>query len=240
MPQATDMKITKGDEIKTAELLVEVLESRSEFYLMLARFYSRPLTQEDIEALSESDFSSLGVGEPLLEEGWHDISRFLRKLHTGTRQLLATDFTMTFDGVASLEEEVAVPYASVFLSEEKLLSRAPRNEVFLLFKKETLRLREGVSLPEDHLSFELEFLSILSERTIEALKAGDHAQARHNLEVSGEFISKHILIWFKMLRDLAMQLLETRFYRGVLKITEGYLTMDLATISDLIEEIDAL
>lgn len=230
MPQAVDTK----------SLLAEVLKSRSEFYLMLARFYARPLTEDDLAHLTTSDFAAMGAGEPLLEEGWNDIARFLSKQHTGTRQLLATDFTMTFDGVAALDEKVAVPYASVFLSEEGLLSRAPRNEVFLLFKREALRLKKGVTIPEDHLSFELEFLSVLSLRAAEALQANNTEEAKRNLALSSEFIREHILVWFEMLSCLAMQLLETRFYRGVLKITKGYLAMDLVTIDDLIEELDAL
>ena len=222
------------------DLLNEVLKSRSEFYLMLARFYVKPLTQDDIDNMSKADYSELGVGEPLLEEGYNDIARFLRKQHTGTRQQLATDFTMTFDGVGALDEKVAVPYASVFLSEEGLLSREPRNEVFLLFKKEALRLKQGVNLPEDHLSFELEFLSIMALRSVDALNAEDKAQALHNLQVSRDFMHQHLLPWFEIFSDLATRMLETRFYRGVLKLTKGYLTMDLTTLADLMEEIELL
>ncbi|MDR3136333.1 MAG: molecular chaperone TorD family protein [Coriobacteriales bacterium] len=225
---------------QNAGLLIDVLRSRSEFYLMLARFYAKPLTQSDIDRLREVDYSKTGAGEPLIEAGFNDIARFLRRQHTGIRQQLATDFTMTFDGVATWEDKVAVPYASVFLSEEGLLAREPRNEVFLLFKKEALRLKEGVNLPEDHLSFELEFLSIMSLRSVDALKADDREQALRNLKISANFIREHLLTWFEMLNDRAMQLLETRFYQGVLKITKGYLNMDLVTIADLVDEIETL
>lgn len=220
-------------------ILKQVLASRSAFYLMLARFYQRPLEEAEIEQMAGTDYTQFAEGDDALAEGFNDITRFLRKRNTGTRQTLATDFTMTFDGVGALEEKVAVPYASVFLSEEGLLSREPRNEVFRLYKKEALRLRQGVNLPEDHLSFELEFLSVLSDRAACALEDADSDAAASALKTSSEFITGHILTWFGLFSDLAGRMLETRFYRGVLKITEGYLKMDLQTIADLLDEIGA-
>lgn len=226
------------------EVLIQVLEGRREFYLALAGFYFKPLTQEQIDTMAQTDYTDFASGEPLLEDGFNDITRYLRKRNTGTRQMLAVDFTSSFGGAQAYEGRTAVPYASVFLSEEGLLSQQPRADVFKVFARNLLRVTD-TSIPDDHLSFMLEFLAVMSDRAAEALRAeaveesaGDMLEeARTRLKESHDFIENHILPWFKEFSDLANKLIETRFYRGVLKITAGYLLMDLQTIDDMLEEL---
>jgi TorA maturation chaperone TorD len=218
--------------------LIEVLESRSEFYLTLAGFYYAPLNQEQIDSMASTELSDFAAGEDLLQEGFNDIARFLRKRNTGTRQMLAIDFTASFGGAEVWKGRSAVPVSSLFLSEHGLFYQGSRNDVFTTYKRQALKLKKGTDLPEDHLTFEFEFLSILSKRTIEALAKADGQTAIENLMLSKEFIQGHILSWFGQLSELANLLIKTRFYRGVLKITEGYMLVDLETIDDLIVEIE--
>ncbi|MDR1713717.1 MAG: molecular chaperone TorD family protein [Coriobacteriales bacterium] len=220
--------------------LAEVLKGRSDSYRMLSRLFLKPLTEEDIETLAAQNMTvtaeALG-GEGLLAEGFNDMGRFLAKRNTGTRQKLATDYTMCFDGVSTVGELVAVPYASVFIGELAELYQKPRAEVFKLFREEGMSLKSGVNLPEDHISFELEFLAILSDRAATALADGDKAAAVRDLELSRDFINEHILTWYGLLAERAAQLLQTRFYRGLLKATQGYLDLDQETIADLLAEL---
>jgi len=226
----------KSKDQSEDDIIIEVLKGRYEFYQALAGFYLKPLTQEQIDSMAQTDYSAFGAGEPLIEDGFNDITRFLRKRNTGTRQMLAIDYTSSFGGAQTYEGRVAVPYASVFLSEDGLLSQAPRAEAFKVFKRNRLRALNE-STPDDHLSLMLEFLAVMSERTVEAIQNDDTEEARRCLEESQNFINNHILNWFNDFADLANKFFESRFYRGVLKITEGYLRMDLQTIDDLLEEL---
>jgi TorA maturation chaperone TorD len=219
------------------EVLLAVLNGRRDFYLTLSGFYFKPLSQEQIDSMAAADFSAFGAGEPLLEEGFDDIARYLRKRNTGTKQLLAVDFTSSFGGAATWKGRYAIPSASLFLSDKNLMYQAPRNEVYNIYKKAALKVKSGIDVAEDHISFELEFLSTLSERSARALEEGDFPAAIENLTLSKAFINEQILTWFTQLSALANCLIETRFYRGVLKITEGYLLLDLQTIDDLVEEL---
>ena len=228
--------MSEKTEAQGIDVLTEVLAGRRDFYLALAGFYFKPLTQEQIDVMAQTDYSSFGAGEPLLEEGFNDITRFLRKRNTGTRQTLAVDFTSSFGGAQTYKGQTATPYASVYTGEEGLLSQQPRNEVYHVFKENLLRVTDP-STPEDHLSFMLEFLAIMSDRSADALREGRVKDARSCLEQSRDFIKEHILTWFDTFAENANRLIEARFYRGVLKITKGYLLMDLQTIDDLLEEM---
>jgi TorA maturation chaperone TorD len=220
---------------------IKILEGRTTSYKMFARLFFKPLKEEDIEDFANADFCARSKeleGTGLLAEGFNDMGRALNKRHTGTRSLLATDYTMCFDGLEAVEDLVASPYASVFLGSEALLYQEPRAAVYKLFQTEGIGLKAGVDLPEDHLSFELEFLAMLSERAASALKENNLDAVRHNLQSSLEFIEGNILTWIGMLRERAEKILKYRFYRGALKATQGYLELDIQTITEIMQELD--
>lgn len=232
-----DEIVLDGAAAEAADL-IGVLEGRSAFYRTLSGLYYRTLTQEQIDALAATDFSEFGADDALLTEGFDDIRRYLRKRNTGTRQELAVDYTSAFEGTKAFKGQRAVPYESVYLSDSGLLMQEPRNEVFRTYKQAAIRLKEGVNLPEDHLSFECEFMAIMSDRAIALLGEGQTTEAIKNLELQKSFLQDHILSWFSQFANRALLVLKTRFYRGVLKITEGYLALDVETLEDLVAELE--
>ncbi|MDR0514325.1 MAG: molecular chaperone TorD family protein [Coriobacteriaceae bacterium] len=215
----------------------EVLASRSAFYMTLAGLYFAPLDQAQIDSMTEGDLFAYAGEEGLLGEGFNDMARYLRKRNSGTKQLLAIDYTASFGGAELWKGRSAMPVSSLFLSDSGLLYHGSRDQVYAAYRRQALDLRKDAHLPEDHLAFEFEFISILSQRAAAALEAGDAAQAIENLRLSREFIESHIIPWFRELAKLAALLVKTRFYKGVMKITEGYMLFDLGMIDDLIEEI---
>ncbi|MBQ9068778.1 MAG: molecular chaperone TorD family protein [Eggerthellaceae bacterium] len=224
----------------SVEEIVAALEGRAAFYDFLAALYFKPLTEEQIENIAQMDFSVYEGTNELFEEGLHDMSRFLRKRHTGTRQQLAVDFTMAFGGTAAWKGRYAVPYESVFRSEEGLMFQESYHEVYHLFREQRVERAAGYDYPDDHLSFMCEFLAILSSRAAEALRAGDYEGAREQLRTSAGFLRDHMLSWYDRLADLASNIIETRFYRGVMKMTKGFFLFDLETMHGLSDAINDL
>ena len=216
--------------------LVQACTERKNIYSMLASLYFAPLTVEQIEEMAQTDYRSFAMGNELLESGFNDITRYLRKRHTGTRQQLAVDYTGSFGGTTSYKGKQAVPFASVFLSENGLMNQEPRNQVYFAYRKELLGVANK-SIPADHLSYELEFMGILSERMGKALEEGNTAKAQELCRASRGFLDEHILTWFPLLKETALHMIETRFYRGVLDATEGYLQLDLEILADIAAEI---
>ena len=238
----TEAEIAMAEaEAEGAETLESVFQGRASSYRMFSRLFLKPLTDEDIEGLVAMDLiaraQSIG-DDSLLAEGLNDMGRGLNKRNTGTRQTLGTDYTMCFGAMSAVNSEVAAPYASVFLGEEAELYQKPRNDVLMIYSSEGISLKEKVDLPEDHLAFELEFLAVLSERCIVALVDDDLAEVRRNLELSRTFMHEQILTWIDLLIERANQLLTTRFYRGLMKATRGYLDLDLETIDEILEDLD--
>ena len=205
--------------------LQEMLAARSEYYRMLKDLYFRAPTQEEIDAMAQTDYTELRKDkeESLLAEGFDDIVRYLRKRNTGTRQELSADYTGAFLGTKVRNGEQAMPYESLFRDESGLLMRKPRNEVYHFYKQANVMLKGDLNIPEDHLAFEFEFMAILCDRAIDCLGEDDRDGCLKQLDLQSEFFDDHIASWFGEFYDRAMGFVETRFYRGVLKITKAFL-----------------
>ena len=229
--------MTPTQERAQTEDLVAALEGRAAFYDVLAALYYRPLTQEQIEHIAAGDLAAFADGHELMAEGLHDIERALAKRNSGTRQDLAVDFTAAFAGTSSWKGRYATPYESVFTSEEGLLLQDSFHEVYHLFRQNSVRTGEGYDFPDDHLSFICEFEAILSQRAIEALEAGDVAAAREQAALAKAVLLDHILSWFDDFEELALRILKTRFYRGVLKASKGFFLLDANLLDDMEEEL---
>lgn len=238
--RAEETKAAEGEcPDEKAQAVMDALAGRAAFYDLLASLYFKPLTAQQIENLASLDLSVYSDVSELFAEGLNDVTRYLAKRDSGTRQELAVDFTAAFAGTSSWKGEYAVPYESVFTSEEGLLFQDAYHEVLHLYRQNGIARQEGYDFPDDHLSFMCEFLSILSKRASDALEAGDTALALEQVTASRSFLQEHILSWFSKLRERASLLLETRFYRGVLKISEGFFLFDEQALDELAEVLAA-
>ena len=233
------MDVEELAEVSVDEQIAAALEARAAFYETLSSLYFQPLKQADVDRLAEADFSAYADLNEDFADGVNDITRYLRKRNTGTRDELAVDFTGAFAGVKAYEGKTAVPYKSVFTSKEGLLYQEGYVEVFRAYKAECVKRRPGLDWPDDHLSFMCEFMALLSRRTAAALAEGDREHALHELEVSKKFLDDNILSWFEDFAAMSNKLLTTRFYRGVLKITRGFFALDRETLDDLVAEINS-
>lgn len=218
------------------ETVEEMIVARAQYYRMLSGLYFNTITQEEIDNMAAQDFSELRAGkeESLMAEGYDDMFRYLRKRNTGTRQELAEDFTSCFLGTKSYQGKQAMPYESLFRDSSGLLMQGPRNEVYYTFNEARLTLKDKLDLPDDHLSFEFEFMAILCDRALAASQAGDQDAFEQNMKTQIKFFETHIGSWFDDFYSFAMAIVKTRFYRGVLKVTKAFLEEEPQTMSVMV------
>lgn len=235
-----DGKLTEPSRAEEVEALLAYMDSRTDLYMTLHKLYRWPLTQEELDALDAETFRQLSeeLDDDLMSCGFNDMYRFLRRRHTGTRQLLSADYTKLFLGTTTYEGLSAQPYASLFVGTDHRLMGSARNKVRAVYRDNGVELSAGIDLPEDHLAFECEFLAIINERAADALRKGD--AAAELLRVEAAFIEECVLDWFPRFYALALKLVGTRFYRGVLRMTKGFLLDEREVIEDLIADCEQL
>ena len=220
-----------------ASQLVEVNRGRASFYRMLAQLYFKELTAEQVKHLAGMDFSGMSGDDETIAEGYADIRRYLRHANGGTRQELACDYAHTFLAAGNYETFAATPYESVFTSEMGLLMQEARDEVYKTFCSQHIQPDESLHLPEDHISFEFEFVATMLDRINDASLDGAFGYACELAQVVSDFHRDHQLNWIDDLCDSIDDVAQTRFYKGVGKVTRGFVHADTEVIAD---EIDAL
>ena len=224
---------------------IGILAGHRDFYGLLSRLYFAPLGQEEIDRLAAAPLAPEGNGEgeggdpaaALLARGLHLMQATLALESDTLRRDLNVDYTAAFYGISQYGKQVATPYESVFKGERRELYGSKRTEVFNAVKRDRLRLKEGIDLPEDHLSFELQYLAVLCERAAEQLTGGDAEGALRDVRQQRAFIQEHVLSWIDDLADVANNLLELDFYRGVLMATKGFLTLADAELAEIEEAL---
>lgn len=217
--------------------LIEVNAGRAAYYRMLAELFFRELTQQQVDHLAGMDFAGMAGDNALIAEGYEDMHRYLRHANSGTRQALACDYAHTFLAAGNYETFAATPFESVFTSELGLMMQEARDGVYKMYCEQHIQPQADLHVPEDHVSFEFEFLATVIERTNAALLASDFDRVRDLAQTVSDFHAQHQLNWVDDLCDAVLDVAETRFYRGVSKVTRGFVHMETDVIAD---ELDVL
>ena len=214
--------------------LYEVSEARIAFYEFLSGLYYRELTQEQIDHLRQVSFTELCTGDETLAQGGGLISHYLHTSMGDTRLDLAADYAYSILAVGTYDARRAVPYESVFTSEEGSLMQDARDDVYRRFCEEHLGVRKGLDVPEDHLSFMFDYMVALGKRFMGALDEDDYAQAKKYLDLQASFHEKHLINWIDGYCDVFDNTAQTDFYRGVSLLTRGWIHHEGETLKDMI------
>jgi TorA maturation chaperone TorD len=140
---------------------------------------------------------------------------------------LRAEYTALFIG---LERVAAPPWESVYLSRDHLL-----------FDEQTLQVRDAYAAfglqiphidrePDDHIGFELLFLSHLMQQAAHALESDNYAEAERCLVAAHDFLHAHPLQWVKLFVERIERHAHTDYYRGMALLLTGVLTA-LATMT---------
>ena len=79
-------------------------------------------------------------------------------------------------------------------------------------------------------------MTILIDRTIEALQKDDEELAVSYLLQQHNFLEDHLLRWYPMMAEDIAKFAKTAFYRGVSLITLGFLQSDGEFLRDLLAD----
>lgn len=177
----------------------------------------------------------------LLEEARENgVFRELKKIEFPGCNLIS-DFLDGEIDLKKLEDE----YIRLFASPKGVLVPAwesvYRSRESIIFDEHTLDVREfyakfniansDKSLPDDHLGYELEFISYLIGKTIEELDRGDY---KFYLKAQEEFLNKHILSYIEEFTYRLIVETELDFYKGIGLFLSEYLRLDNQILSELI------
>ncbi|MEG2025999.1 MAG: molecular chaperone TorD family protein [Gordonibacter sp.] len=119
---------------------------------------------------------------------------------------------------------LAPPWESIYdCSDEGLVFQRGTLEVRKAYLSFGLQIEEMHHEPDDHIGYELEFVSRLSRLTAEALQRGDVKEAERVLFEQTNFLEKHVFSWVFDWCELVCAHATTDFYRGIAMLIRGFL-----------------
>jgi TorA maturation chaperone TorD len=196
-----------------AALIVRARE-RGESYALFARLLQSEVTRElllNLRTWLQESCEDDPTGEGL---------SLLRRYLTSTSQAgearvleeLAADYAGLFLNAGAAPVH---PYESVYRSPANLLMQEAWDEVRLTYAAHGLALSGERREPEDYLGYEMEFMSHLCSRAIEACEVNDRQAVQANLQSQREFLAKHLLLWAPQFGEELVRNATTDFYRAL-------------------------
>jgi TorA maturation chaperone TorD len=168
---------------------------------------------------------------PELRRGLDLLTSFCTHWTAEQLEVLTLDYTRLFVG---LDRTLAAPYESVFLSEDHLLFEKQTLAVRAVYEQYDLQVPEKNQIPDDHLSYELQFVAALCDQLVRAWQGREHRAMTLLQTDLCQFLDTHLLQWLPAFCDRVALYGETGFYRGMAlmtKATAADLRQDLARLT---------
>ncbi len=235
---AENTETTETTEALSAEdraALIQLTEQRADTYGLLSRLYRVEIDQELLDELCGMRFPA-STGNKDADEGYRRIATYLSNLWENSLTDLAVDYVRCFIGHGVDAYSAAYPFESVYTSEKRLLMQEARDEVLAIYRSVGLDKQSTWKEGEDHVAVELEFMQIMCQRTVEALRAGKDDDTFSLLMTQKNFLEDHLVAWTPMMTADLKRFAKTGLYEGLAYLTDGFLETDHEFLQDVLTE----
>ncbi len=218
--------------------LIEFFGESAATYKFLSQMLFKELNEQAIAELAQADFP-LNTGNEHLDAGYGMVRRYFAFSATDRRTQLACEYARIFlaAGVFSRERKTAVPYESVFTSEEGIVMQESRDDVVARYREDGFLVDPSLHEPEDHLAFEFEYLASMNERAAQLAQAKDKTGLARNIDRQLAFMEEHLLNWIPQLREVAQSYAKLTFYIGMLLVAQGALEQGQDLLAEVREQL---
>ena len=217
------------------EDLIAINEGRAKTYGLLARLYREECTQELIDELYGLKWR-VSTGNAALDRGHKLVATWLSGLWENSKTELAADYMRTFFGHGYSGHAAAYPFESVYASEKRLLMQGARDEILALYRAAGLGKQESWKEGEDHIALELEYMQVLIDRTVTALREDRGEDAYNLVKCQYNFMEDHLGAWAPLLTEQMRDFTKTAFYEGLSYMTDGFLQVDTELMEDMLSD----
>jgi TorA maturation chaperone TorD len=221
-----------------------VARARLSVYEMLSGFFLELPDRNMVSSIFDPDFdrrlsvvaSVFEAGE--IREGLRFISRFLSSFRKKSREeilkRISIDRTRLFRGISE-KHSPPPPYESFY--REQRLSGQTSADVYRFYCRLGVTLPEGRAESPDYLGVEIDFMRLLCQGEEEAWLNNQPEKALKLLRASADFLNEHLLKWAPSFFEKMVEMADLDFYRGLAKLTGGFLKVDLRLVEEQLEDL---
>ena len=193
--------------------------ARKNMYSFLSNLYLFEIDEKQLLALKQMEFPKEGTNEELLE-GYKEIASYLseKEANQDTLDELAVDYARIFLSAGVAQGKAAFPYESVYTRKQHLIMQEAGSSAAALYAKKGLEPRKDMyRIPEDHIGLLLEYMGRICDEDVNEQK---------------EFLQYHLINWVPAFVQDVLKYSSVGFYRGLAKLTKGFLTMEADYLSE--------
>ena len=204
---------------------------RANFYRYLGRLYYKELDDELISQLAEGQ-SILAISNDMNEDeqdfarGFNKMTKYVKHKTPDTLTESRCDYARVFLGAGTVCKDPVSPYESVYTGEERLLMQEARDEMLTSLASEGLTIEDSFNMPEDHISFQFQYMARLLDQESKSWQEGRLEEAAAASEKSQRFFNDHLMNWVPTFCFEAKSIARTSFYRGLCECTDAWLRLE--------------
>jgi len=226
------------------EKQLAVAQARRSVYEMLSAYFLELPDQRMVNGIFNPDFerslfrvaSVFETGE--MKEGLRLISHFISSYKNQSQEeilrRIAIDRTRLFRGISE-EYSPPPPYESFY--REQRLHGDTSAEVRRFYSKLGVTLPEEWTESPDYLGVEIDFMRLLCQSEEEAWLNKQPEKALELLGAGMGFLKDHLWQWALSFLDKMYEMADLDFYRGLAKLTSGFLKYDGHLIGEQLKEM---
>ncbi len=196
--------------------------ARGRTYKLLADYYHMPDNEMRERAITLSEALTIVCPEAAPYAAGLKIG-----LEANPDQLSA-DYARLFVGPFAI---AAPPYGSVYLEGKRQLMGDSTHDALRRYRAAGLEIAGDFKDAPDHITVELEFMSFLIFKAIEASINSNTEETVHYLKKQKSFLEDHLGAWIFEFADAVVKAAETAFFQNLANATAAFLKNDYDSIS---------
>ena len=178
-----------------------------------------------LNEVTEQFLKQVAICPPIREGllGEYLVSLESTDLETERREL-AADFAAL---LLNMSAQPVMVYESVYTSPLHMMMQEPRDQVIAEYASRGFSVTPELKLPEDHISFELEFMGLLCDQEANYQSECDAVSLASCRMAEERFLRDHLLKWaFEFCDDLEKKA-RTKFYKGLAESLKQFLLLEM-------------
>lgn len=217
------------------ELMLELTKAREAMYRFLGGIYIMEVDAQQLKRLKAMDFGGADTsGNADLEEGYRLLKGYLADAEEDCLEDLAADYAKVFLAAGDAAGKAAFPYESVYADKRRQIGGSTQMQMRALYLVRGWEPDPNVyRTMEDNIGLILEYMGVLCAELREKLTEGNLTAAGGLLTEQRELVRAHLANWVPGFAADAARYAERDFYRGIAKLTSGFVRQELQFLGEV-------
>lgn len=236
----TDLAVS---DLASPTELSEIAIARSRVYGFLGAVYNRMPDEQFAANLSSPEVGAFLASLGQMEDDQGDIREGLRLIEVfirtsrdrpaeELRTRLAVERTKLVRGIKP-GYGPPPPYEGVYAATAQEALGQTMTSVRNIYAESGVVLPEEIHDQPDFIGFELDFMRHLTEKEAEAWISNENEEVVNITKKERAFLEEHILRWIPRFCDLMFEQAQLDFYRGIARLTKGFVQSEARTTVEL-------